>query len=255
MNKIQLLLSLTALLSVSAFGCRCFADSSEIVGRNGSVFMEEDTAGNKAQQLPEAVSGASNATPATAPAAPGQEIVGENGNVFMEEAHPVRRAAPAPPARRPVRIITHNYENVGVPTDPNGNIIPLIDRTGPSVRPLSSTLDTYNEYAPAPVPSFAPGQLINIAGYAQPVMPFNAYGYPPVGYPGASFSIGGLNIGLGPRVMSAPIIPPMIAPGGMAQPFAPTLFGSPFASRSYTGTSFFAPLLNNGSSVSNSYSY
>jgi hypothetical protein len=120
-----------------------------------------------------------------------------------------------------------------VATDPNGNIIPQINRTGQSVQPLGSTFNAYNELAPAPVPSNVPGQLINVPGYAQPVMPYGV-GIVPVG-PTAALRFGGMNIGIGPSLQAAPIVAPFGPGGPVLMPY-PGLLSSPYSQRSYSST-------------------
>jgi hypothetical protein len=237
MKNLRTLFMAAALLNVFAAGEQCLADDAQVVGRDGSVFMQEDDGSNNKTGLPPVVEGKSAESQPSGPAeAPGQgaEIVGHDGNVFMEETHPMRRAASPPVQRKPVRILTHNYSNVGVATDPNGNIIPQINRTGQSVQPLGSTMSSTTEMPSMPVPSAVPGQLINVPGYAQPMMPYGV-GIVPVG-PTAAFRVGGMNLGIGPAMQVAPIVAPL-GPGGPVLLPSPGLFGSPFYQRSYSGTS------------------
>lgn len=239
MKKLKTLFVLAALVNCYAVGERCLADGGQIVGKDGSVFMQEDNGDNTDKAaVPQVVGGNSNApqqTDALGPAetpAQGAEVFGKDGNVFMEETHPIRRASSATPPvqRKPVRIITHNYSNVGVATDPQGNIIPQINRTGQTVEPLGSTMSSTTELPAAPLPSMVPGQLINVPGYAQPIMP-PGVGIVPVG-PTAAFRVGGMNLGIGPTLQAAPMIAPF-GPGG------PVLLPSPglLNQRSYSGTS------------------
>jgi hypothetical protein len=236
MKNLRTLFIVATLVNAFAVGERCLADGGQIVGRDGNVFMQEDNGNDKAG-VPPVVTGDPSASQPSGPAetpAQNNEIVGHNGNVFMEETHPMRRAAAPPVQHKPVRILTHNYSNVGVATDPSGNIIPQINRSGQSVQPLGSTMTSTTEMPSMPMPSNVPGQLINVPGYAQPMMPYGV-GIVPVG-PTAAFRVGGMNIGIGPTMQAVPIIAPY-GPGGPVLMPSPGLLGSPFYQRSFSGTS------------------
>lgn len=165
----------------------------------------------------------------------GQDIKDESGNTFMEETTPT----PPPAASKPLTV---DLSRVGVPVDPKGRIVPLIDRDAPGgVRQNFSNLQIFSEPGISIVPSpyLAPG----FAGYP----PF-ATGSPfaaitPFGVPGAPmyYPYGpGIGINLGknfrlnlPRPMPYGYSPYGYSPYGYS-PFGSSPFGySPFGYSSY----------------------
>lgn len=135
-----------------------------------------------------------------------QTIKDAEGNMFMEET-----TAPTPRRKKPnVQI---DLSNVGVQTDPNGKIIPLLAPGAPPVKPFTNSTQAYTEYfVPTPygsvpiigpgfpyAPPFAPGLY---PGFGLPFgAPYGApYGAPFGGYPGGvnlGLGIGGRRFGLG----------------------------------------------------------
>lgn len=127
-----------------------------------------------------------------------QTIKDAEGNMFMEET-----TAPAPKRKKPNVLI--DLSNVGVQTDPNGKIIPLLAPGAPPVKPFTNSTQAYTEYfVPTPygsVPIVGPG-----FPYASPFAPGFypglglPYGTPYGGYPAGvnlGLGIGGRRFGLG----------------------------------------------------------
>ncbi len=93
--------------------------------------------------------------------------------MFMEET------TPTPQAPKPARI-QMDLSNLGVPVDPKGHIVPIIDRDAPGgVRQNYSNLEVYSEpawnFLPAPVYN-SYGQPMNF--YPQANYPMSPYGMP-----------------------------------------------------------------------------
>ncbi|MBI2811229.1 MAG: hypothetical protein HYX67_10425 [Candidatus Melainabacteria bacterium] len=107
--------------------------------------------------------------------AAGQDIKDASGGMFMEET------TPTPPAA-PKKNIPLDLSNVGVPVDPSGHIVPIIDRDAPGgVRQNFSNLEVYSE----PAYNFIPAPVFNQYG-----QPYNFSGLPGVPY-GGPFGYGG----------------------------------------------------------------
>lgn len=107
--------------------------------------------------------------------AEGQDIKSESGGMFMEET------TPTPPVV-PKKNIPIDLSNVGVPVDPSGHIVPMIDRNAPGgVRQNYSNLEVYSE----PAYNFIPAPLFNQFG-----QPYNFSGVPGVPY-GGPYPYGG----------------------------------------------------------------
>jgi hypothetical protein len=96
-----------------------------------------------------------------------QDIKDDSGNMFMEETTPAPRAKPPN-----IRI---DLSNVGVPVDPKGHIVPLIDRDAPGgVRQNFSNLEVYSE----PAWNFLPAPVYNAYGQPYNFYPTRRYGAP-----------------------------------------------------------------------------
>ncbi len=112
--------------------------------------------------------------------AAGMDIKDESGNMFMEET------TPTPPAA-PKKNINLDLSNVGVPIDPKGHIVPIIDRDAPGgVRQNFSNFESYSE---------PPINFIQIPGYNSFGQPFNAFAPPimplaPPPYTGVGVNLG-----------------------------------------------------------------
>jgi hypothetical protein len=99
--------------------------------------------------------------------ADGQDIKDESGNMFMEETTPAPRAKPP--------NIKIDLSNVGVPVDPKGHIVPLIDHDAPGgVRQNFSNLEVYSE----PAWNFLPAPVYNAYGQPYNFNPTRRYGAP-----------------------------------------------------------------------------
>lgn len=168
-----------------------------------------------------------------------QDIKDESGGMFMEET------TPAPPAT-PKNNIPIDLSNVGVPVDPNGHIVPMIDRNNPGgVRQNFSNLEVYSEpaynFLPAPVFNQF-GQPYNFSGVPYGV-PYGApYGYG--GFGGYPYSSGiGINLGRNFRLNLATPNPYGYGPyggfgGGFGRPFG---YGVPFGGGFAGATPFGVP--------------
>lgn len=154
--------------------------------------------------------------------ASGQDIKDGSGSMFMEETTP----APSTP---PPKNITIDLTNVGVPVDPKGRIVPIIDRDAPGgVRQNFSNLEVYSE---------PPINFIPYSALTPPMMPLvpppysniglnlgknfrlnlatpNPYGYSPYGFS----PYGGY--GGAPTVGAAPFGIPGAPFGGATAPFS-----------------------------------
>ena len=96
----------------------------------------------------------------------------------------MEETTPAPPAA-PKKNIPIDLSNVGVPVDPRGHIVPIIDRDAPGgVRQNFSNLEVYSEPAINFVPAFGP------YGQPYPGVPFG-YGGAPYGAPLGPYGYGG----------------------------------------------------------------
>ncbi len=122
-----------------------FAASSpqpqEIKGSNGDLFMEETSAPQT--QRPQGNSRVTiingrNSSTGDSTSKPSSNRPG----MFMQEVE-------TPPQMKPRRAHV-DLSNVGIPVDPSGNIIPVIDQSNGAVRPLGSNTQVYNEM---PVPT------------------------------------------------------------------------------------------------------
>jgi hypothetical protein len=150
-----------------------------------------------------------------------QTVKSTDGNVFMEELPtPVKK-----PETPQVRV-RPDLRSLGVPVDPNGNIVPLINKeTGPVLPFYSQTEQTF--------------EPIYQNGYPQFGYPITPYGYGPYRVaPGFARPFGwGAPYGYAPRLMGpAPSLflnrgvyaapwfaPPVLAPP-INNPYAPNLF-------------------------------
>jgi hypothetical protein len=120
------------------------------------------------------------ATSAQNAGAAGQEIKDDSGGMFMEET------TPTPPAGSQPKSIPIDLSNVGVPTDPHGHIVPMIDRDAPGgVRQNFSNLEVYSE---------PPINFIQTPGFNSFGQPFNAFA-PPVPLMPPPYTGVGLNLG------------------------------------------------------------
>ena len=114
----------------------------EITGSNGDLFMEETAAPQTQKQRSSThinvINGRDSSTSdSTSP----PRSAGRNG-VFMQEVD-------TNPKQKPRRAYV-DLSNVGIQVDPSGNMIPTINHSGNSVRPLGSNTQVYNEM---PVPT------------------------------------------------------------------------------------------------------
>jgi hypothetical protein len=258
-------LFIAAVISAALFAPPVAADDRVIEDKNGNVFMEEEAPKQKAP-------------PPRRVMIP-RIIESSSGQSFMQEESPANNDPLTRPYHAPA-----DFSNVGVPTDPAGNIVPLIQRDGPPIMPLFSQFQQFNQYAQAPIPMNSPGQLIGAPAFVRSAIP---YGYPlnqwgsPYGAYGAyaplysqpaslSWQLGNLNVAIGPNfpAYSQPIGVPYGLPG--TTPFAyPNIFGARSAGfplggfntgfpyggystgsqfGSYSNSSVFGPLMMNRSS-------
>ena len=147
--------------------------------KSGSVFMEEvapQKSTGKIQNL-------RPTTPAK-PALPAQVIRGESGSIFMEEV-PEQRKTPKP---KSIDMNQFDLQSLGVPVDPKGRIVPLIQPESGPVLNNSSRMTV--EYMPRQVyvPVYSPysvplGYGVNrspYGNYAAPIFGNPLYGYVPV---------------------------------------------------------------------------
>lgn len=142
--------------------------------------------------------------------------------MFMEETTP-------PPSAAPPKNITIDLTNVGVPVDPKGHIVPMIDRDAPGgVRQNFSNLEVYSEppinfipfsALPPPVMPLVPPPYTNIGlnlgrNFRLNLATPNPYGYSPFGFS----PYGGF--GGAPVVGAAPFGIPGAPFGGATAPFS-----------------------------------
>jgi hypothetical protein len=114
----------------------------EITGSNGDLFMEETAAPQIQKQRSSThinvINGRNSSTSdSTSP----PRSTDRNG-ILMQEVDTT-------PKQKPRRAYV-DLSNVGIQVDPSGNMIPTIDHSGNSVRPLGSNTHVYNEM---PVPT------------------------------------------------------------------------------------------------------
>jgi len=135
----------------------------------------------------------------------GRVLKDQSGDDFMEEITP---AQPAPPIQHHKQMPIVDLSTVGIPTDPQGHIIPIIDNQGGPVRQNYSQTQMYTEpgwnFLPAPIYSgyYSP--------YARPVYPAYPYPYQP------SYNLRiGRNFGMSVTPNPGP---PLLAPGPMLGP-------------------------------------
>lgn len=102
------------------------------------------------------------------PQSPGQEIRADNGSMFMEEV-PEKRKTPR--TVKPDAEQRNDFGSLGVPVDPNGKIIPIIQPSAGGVLQNSSRMEI--EYTP-------PTVYVPYYSFAGP------YGYAPVYSPYSS---------------------------------------------------------------------
>lgn len=247
-NFVRALLVCTVLESICAFlaGASAFADQL-VKDQNGSVFMEE----------------------VADPAPKGQVIRGESGSVFMEEQPGPKKKAPAP------KVPPIDFSSLGVPVDPKGRIVPLIQSEPGGVLRNSSRIEV--EYTPPAVyvpyysPFMAPYSIPQSTPYG--VIPRTVYSNPLYGYfpvplglpryftsssddPPGSFNYQNSGTFYNyPPVFPGPYYGAgypfnRLSPGGMFSPFGPTspfttvapFGGSPFSYYPSFGPSFGAGL-------------
>lgn len=136
----------------------------------------------------------------------GMQITDQNGDLFMEEDKSVEQPS------KPKPKINVDLQNVGVQVDPSGQIIPLIQRDGGSVKPLYSNLQVYNEVILPPLiypyPGTSYNPLIPLANNSwanQAIAPYwnNGQLSPyavPFAYPSYGPYSGGVGVNLGLRL-------------------------------------------------------
>lgn len=150
--------------------------------------------------------------------AAGQDIRDESGNTFMEET------TPTPPATPP-KNINIDLSNVGVPVDPRGHIVPMIDRDAPGgVRQNFSNLEVYSE---------PPINFIQTPGFNSFGQPFNAFA-PPVPLVAPPYNNIGINLGRNFRLNLLTPNPYGYSPFGYS-PYGFSPFGSPYGFSPYGG--------------------
>lgn len=134
-------------------------------------------------------------------------IKGSDGSMFMEEVAPPPSQKKAPEKPKPAIDLS----TLGVPVDPQGRIVPLIDPSSPVQQQYSRT-SAYNE----PWYNFMPQQYVNPYGYR-----FNALGQTvdafgrPVTATGQALYPNNMNPSLNAYLPPVGVRPSWLAPNGM----------------------------------------